>query len=132
MDSLCEIIPFADTIVTTEISHGLVDELFAFDCSIMDPKRPISSKTDCFFEQSVKQDLIQSIFDDLWSEIYPRFQHLIKKLAEDASKIAHVVPHSYSDLEICEEADHELDLLSAITIKPIPLQKREWSTKVNT
>lgn len=30
----------------------------------------------------IKEDLIHSIFDDLWSEIYPKFNGIVTKLTE--------------------------------------------------
>ena len=30
----------------------------------------------------IKEDLIHSIFDDLWSEIYPKFQGIVSKLTD--------------------------------------------------
>lgn len=96
---------------------------------------------------SIKEDLLHSIFDDLWAEVYLKFEDVVTRVSTGillnltiliafkdfpASKLIQkstsAVPSSVGDDEESEE-EYEYDLLSAITIRPIPLQKRDQSAK---
>ncbi|KAJ3322615.1 hypothetical protein HDV06_002829 [Boothiomyces sp. JEL0866] len=120
-----------------ETVDGLVDEFFAFDSKVMDPKRPYSADSGNMVHESMKKDLIHSIFDDLWSEVYPKFQILIEQFANNlAHSVSHTpenssqILHPYETNSEGEDSDD--DLLSAITIRPIPLQKRGSSSRVRS
>ncbi|KAJ3259185.1 High affinity cAMP-specific and IBMX-insensitive 3',5'-cyclic phosphodiesterase 9A [Boothiomyces macroporosus] len=126
-----------------EIVDGSVDEFFAFDSKVMDPKRPYSADSGNMVLESMKKDLIHSIFDDLWSEVYPKFQVLIDQFANSIGKLTPDIVHSVSQTpdnssqiihpyETPLEEDSEDDLLSAITIRPVPLQKRGSSSRVRS
>ncbi|KAJ8329402.1 hypothetical protein O5D80_002417 [Batrachochytrium dendrobatidis] len=79
---------------------------------------------------SVREDIVSSVFEELWAEIVPVFHDLVCKYAQSLH------PHnkiSFSDQgvgmhEVCVE-DTLPNLLSAITIRSVPLQKRDSSAR---
>ncbi|KAI8902766.1 hypothetical protein BC833DRAFT_572446 [Globomyces pollinis-pini] len=127
---------------TTDVLHGIVDEYFAFDAILPELTRPLSSESaapDTSLDSlNAKKDLIHTIFDDLWSEVYPKFHPIVTKLADDILQNKSQDMSSGSASPSCfemvpdDEDNMGSDLLSAITIRHIPLQKRESSAKFKT
>jgi hypothetical protein len=60
------------THVSFEQSHGSVDEYFAYNAD-EDSKCFLSNKN------FLKKDILDTIFDDLWTEVYPKFEPLLQK-----------------------------------------------------
>lgn len=129
-----------ENIVESEIDeeNGIVDEYFALDTkyykliSVQELVGPLSTSISISdLSNCIKQDLIQSVFDDLWSEVYPRFQSLILKISEDINpKEPNNNSLVVSDIGYISEVEKDsLDLHGAMTIKHIALQKRESSAK---
>jgi hypothetical protein len=111
-------------------THGYVEEFFAYDKRNTEDfgEKPIISDYD-----HIKQDLIHSIFDDIWSELSPKFQIIIEKAKQDSnSKIESMETYansiSFSDENDdgfeSETEENNMHLLRAMTIKPISLRKR--------
>ncbi|KAJ2999076.1 hypothetical protein HDV02_003606 [Globomyces sp. JEL0801] len=137
---------------TTDVLHGIVDEYFAFDAILPELTRPLSSESaapDTSLDSlNAKKDLIHTIFDDLWSEVYPKFHPIVTKLADGIilfdTKYQDILQNKSQDMssgsaspscfEMVPDDEDNMgsDLLSAITIRHIPLQKRESSAKFKT
>lgn len=128
------------------ISHGVVDECYALDkgyCKLFDvnhrsdyeslPNQVPSSKTKESLPVNLRHDIIHNIFNDLWSVVDPFIQPLIVKMTKDfISPAFNREGRKNSILETRETPDDEdvlSCLLSAMTIRPVPLQKRESSAR---
>ncbi|KAJ3333881.1 hypothetical protein HDU76_001797 [Blyttiomyces sp. JEL0837] len=89
---------------------------------------------------SIRQDIMSHLFDDVWSEITPSFQPLLDNFIHGASQGMDPEPQMKSNYAILDADTDEEDsslidsegLLSAMTIRPVPLQKRESSAKVRS
>ncbi|KAJ3299893.1 hypothetical protein HK104_006250 [Borealophlyctis nickersoniae] len=91
---------------------------------------------------SIRQDILGHVFDDVWSEIIPTFQPLMDSLANEFKRPGQAADgnndlptaaheHDFADDNVDAFLDNE-DLLSAMTIRPVPLQKRESSARIRS
>ncbi|KAJ3415202.1 hypothetical protein HDV05_005342 [Chytridiales sp. JEL 0842] len=128
-------------------AHGEAEEWFAHDDrdeTTRDTetrnhsykRRGLPPVTPC---ASIRQDIMGHLFDDLWSEIIPGFQPILDSMQSgnqptEQTELVKLSLNADEDLEEAEilplDADHLL--LSAMTIRPVPLQKRESSARVRT
>jgi hypothetical protein len=60
------------TNVSSEHSHGFIDEYFAYNAD-EESKNFHSSRS------FLKKDILDTIFDDLWTEVYPKFEPLLQR-----------------------------------------------------
>ncbi|KAI8822056.1 uncharacterized protein EV422DRAFT_614411 [Fimicolochytrium jonesii] len=79
---------------------------------------------------SIRQDILGHLFDDIWSEMVPVFQPLLNALSdekgdEDDKDDDLIDKLPFDDMILRELADD--GLLSAMTIRPVSLQKRDHS-----
>ncbi|KAJ3266332.1 hypothetical protein HDU77_001399 [Chytriomyces hyalinus] len=95
---------------------------------------------------SIRQDIIDHLFDDMWSEIVPIFNPLLSNDDESldtqrdqGAQDLTIFSNYFSDDDDEDNEDDEDDqdsdessenLLSAMTIKSLPLQRRESSARV--
>lgn len=89
---------------------------------------------------SVRQDIVHNIFDDLWSEVSPYLKPLISKITNEFispnndGEVGTEISIDIQDTvnEDGEDEDGLTYLCSAMTIRPIPLQKRESSARTRS
>ncbi|TPX61130.1 hypothetical protein SpCBS45565_g07334 [Spizellomyces sp. 'palustris'] len=131
--------------------NGEVDEWFACDTQTAEDLEDKKIKRYSHQRQaippmtpnaSIRQDIVGHIFDDIWSELVPMFHPLIDALSAtlrgseaDAHDNVHATSGQgglgYPEMLFQDDSDDE-GLLSAITIRPVSLQKRESSARVRS
>ena len=111
------------------IQDGQVEESFAVDTNglgpLVKPCRHLS--------EHVKQDLIHNFMDDIWTDISDTLGPLFEKLSQirDMSNFGSSTQSESDEISLQEsDGEEENYLASAMTIRPIPLQKREASAGI--
>ncbi|KAI8998360.1 hypothetical protein BC832DRAFT_231125 [Gaertneriomyces semiglobifer] len=88
---------------------------------------PVSPK------ESVRQDIVRHLVEDLWLELVPTIRPLVDALppTETLASNAAYQESRLHELRFGSESDGDSDddLLSAMTIKPVYLQKRDSSAR---
>lgn len=127
--------------------HGEYVEWFAND----DSSKENNQDTNTSLTTTIRNDVLTSVFDEIWSEIMMALEpvgqsvlneYLQAEIPTSSTRrgVAIDVAEDDSDDEDGEENDDEDfgynnqpvgDLLSAMTIRPVELQKREWTRPVS-
>ncbi|KAI8908171.1 hypothetical protein DFJ77DRAFT_474037 [Powellomyces hirtus] len=90
---------------------------------------------------SIRQDIVGHLFDDIWSEMIPVFHPLLKSLSSDMSSddddedsilIGDHGKLAFDEILLRQFGDGGDGLLSAMTIRPVSLQKRESSARIRS
>ncbi|KAI8809770.1 hypothetical protein BJ742DRAFT_770908 [Cladochytrium replicatum] len=124
---------------------GEVNEWFAYDANtpsnkdirVVETQRRRKLNTDP--KDSIQQDILSNIFDDIWLEIIPVLEPIIECFLDDPamSRDAVMDPkqrnHELGDIESDALTLLETEnLLSAMTIRQVALQKRDSSARIRT
>lgn len=122
---------YSDSAVTEYPIDGDIEEIFAIDCNVgTDLDAGEQTLANKIMPANARQDLVDGIFDDLWCEISSEIVPLIKGLMLLKKPTDALPEDAYSVIDVIERSQSELpDLLAAMTIRPIPLQKRDYRAR---
>lgn len=65
--------------------NGTIDEFLAFDSRDSKLTQALLNGGSNYTQNSIKEDLIHSIFDDLWAEVYLKFDTVVSKVSQGNS-----------------------------------------------
>ncbi|KAJ3220954.1 hypothetical protein HK099_003886 [Clydaea vesicula] len=121
--------PYGEEIIA---SDGIINEWFARDFHgdtedivVRHYKHQRKSNFLKSPSSTIQQDITDCVFEDLWSEIVVILYPLIDIIAQENKSGQISLTQNYDD-EVIQ------NLASAMTIRPVPLQKREWSAKIRS
>ncbi|KAJ3171596.1 hypothetical protein HDU88_007676 [Geranomyces variabilis] len=90
---------------------------------------------------SIKQDIVGHLFDDIWSEMVPVFHPLLESLSDDSAtdeddEVGGLLGEhgklAFDEILLRQFGEGGDGLLSAMTIRPVSLQKRESSARIRS
>lgn len=114
---------------TTDVAHGTYEEFFAQDRTTSNHSKPEQ-------HTSLKEDLVEYLIDDVWTELLNSgeldalaqraLDEALESITTSTVEVAKSTPRKliHPALNQIEMISAE-DLMSSLTIKPIPLQPRD-------
>ncbi|KAI9095911.1 hypothetical protein DFS34DRAFT_686717, partial [Phlyctochytrium arcticum] len=128
-----------------DVENGSTEEYFAKDIQTAEEKeqprcssgKPVSNVNPLTPQASIYQDIAGHVFDDIWAELVPLFYPILESFNEDMigaedMDITRGTEQKFSVLIDPDDFVDEDGLLSAMTIRPVSLQRRETSARLRS